>query len=131
MIYSIDYIDKKNSQWCLFEIHVFVTYETGIWKVGEGFRSDCKSVCFGQCIAQYVFDKIHDEETLKEFQKDVTEMVEIRGYLHEILDNHWFSVETDKRAEEQAQERFKNVHIPAMEKKIYEFAEKYGFKVRK
>ena len=131
MIYSIDYHTKGGGQWCLFEIHVYTTYETEIWGVGEGYRTECHSLCFGQSIAQYVFDKIRDEETLKDFQKDVTEMVEIRSFLHEKLENHWFSVETDDFAEEKVQERTKNEHIPAIEKKIYEFADKWDFKIRK
>lgn len=136
MVYTIDYIDKNGQSWCLFDIQIWVDHRYDIWRVGEGWRTDCNCICFGQCIAQYIYDgNIKDDENLKDFQKDVSDIVEIRGFLHEHHRNDWYTGGTilngDKKGEQEAYDRMKKEFIPDIEKKLTEFANKWNFKIRK
>ena len=129
MVYTIDYIDKKGRQCCLFDIQVYLEHKKDIWQVGEGWRTECRCVCFGQGIAQYIYDgNIEDDETLKEFQEDVNEIVNIRGFLHEQHRNYWF---TGNTAEKDSREVMETVFIPDIEKKLMDFAITWNFKFRK
>lgn len=129
MVYTIDYIDKKGRQWCLFDIEVWIEHKKDIWQVEEGWRTECGCVCFGQGIAQYIYDRnIEDDETLKEFQEDVDEIVNIRGFLHEQHRNYWLTGNTAKK---EAREVMETVFIPDIESKLTDFVIKWKFKLRK
>ena len=89
----------------------------------------------GYILLKYNDGNIKDDETLKDFQKDVSDIVEIRGFLHEQHRNNWYSggsiINGDKVGEQEAYDRMKKEFIPDIEKKITDFVNKWNFKIRK
>ena len=112
---------KKNEEYCLFDIDIYM--EQAKFQL-DGWRSEIVIVCFPSGVAKYVFDNIHSEEELSQFQKDSEIVSSIRGTLHDTMHNVYLS-------RKEAHDRHNDEFLPKLEKIIQDFADKYGLEVKK
>lgn len=120
MVYDILYKPDDRREMCLFDIDIYL--DKNEYKNDDTWRTEIIKVCCPGGIAKFVFDKIHTEEELLEFQKDCEPLHNIRGILHETMHNGFLPMR-------EASNRNYKEHGPALEKIIRGFADKYGLKI--
>ena len=127
MVYTIEYIKDDNTH-VLYDIDVALQLYEDYWdkttgEVYDAWRTELIDVCFGDGIATYVYDKIHDEETLEKFKKDCKKMSWLRGFLYEEHRNYWLPKDDAKKIFDSFKTELDLI--------IDTFALKWGLKVRK
>lgn len=127
MVYDIDYIAKDGNTYTLYDIEIWLKpkecrYENGGYVKDETWHSELQKSVNGRWIAKFVFEQIHDEETLNEFIKDCEKIDWLRGYLHEEHANYWLPID-------QAGYALYHTHLPDIKKVIFDFANKWNFKI--
>lgn len=127
MVYDIDYIANDKNRYTLFDIEIWLKprecrYENGGWVKDESWHSELKCSNNGRGIAKFVFEQIHDEETLNNFMKDCDNINWLRGYLHEEHKNYWLPMQ-------EASNMLYHNHLPDIKKVIFDFADKWHFSI--
>ena len=127
MVYTIEYF-KDGKTHVLYDIDVFLElhedyYDKETYEVYDAWRTEVNNICFGEGIAQYVYDKIDNDETLEKFKKDCDYMSFLRGFLHEQHRDYWLKEEEAKK--------FFDSFIKEIDLIITTFATKWGLKVKK
>lgn len=127
MVYDIDYIANDKNRYTLFDIEIWLKprecrYENDEWVKDESWHSELKCSNNGRGIAKFVFDQIHDEETLNNFMKDCDNINWLRGYLHEEHKNYWLPMQ-------EASDMLYHNHLPDIKKIIFDFAEKWNLSI--
>lgn len=122
MVYTIDY-EKNGTLYVLYDIEIWLNH-VRTDGTNDDWQTDLIHSCMSNNIAQYIFDNIHNQNTLDEFKKDAHEIDELRGYLFEHHRNYYYPYK-------EAKDKFENEFIPEIEKIIYGFAKKWNFIVRK
>ncbi len=125
MVYDIDFIANDKNRYTLFDIEIWLKprecrYENGGWVKDETWHSELKCSNNVRGIARFVFEQIHDEETLNNFMKDCDNINWLRGYLHEEHTNYWLPMQ-------EASNMLYYNHLPDIKKVIFDFADKWHF----
>ena len=127
MVYDIDYIANDGNTYTLFDIDIWLkprecVYEHDKWVKDENWHSELQESTNSRWIAKFVFEQIHDEETLNEFIKDCEKIDWLRGYLHEEHTNYWLP-------KDQAKYALYHNYLPDIKKVIFDFADKWNLKI--
>lgn len=127
MVYTIEYIKDGNTH-VLYDIDLYMKlhedyYDRMNHDVYDAWMTEINNICFGDGIAQYVYDKIHNEETLEKFKKDCEKMSWLRGFLHEEHYDYWMKKDEANK--------FFNSFKTEIDLIIDSFALKWGLKVKK
>ena len=124
MVYDIDYTANDGNRYTLFDIDIWLKprecrYENGQYIKDDTWHSELQKSANSCWIAKFVFEQIHDEETLNEFIKDCDKIDWLRGYLHEEHKNYWLPMK-------EASDILYQNHLPDIKKIIFDFAEKWN-----
>ena len=118
MVYQIRYKKDKEDQ-CLYDIDIWLKPRENTVKCNE-WQTDLCNCTFTDGIAKYVYDNIHDEDTLKKFMEDGHKMDEIRGFLHEQHRNYWLP-------QDEAHEKMHNELLPDLINYMKDFVNKWPY----
>ena len=124
MVYDIDYIAKDGNRYTLFDIDIWLKpreyrYENGQYIKDDTWHSELQKSVNSRWIAKFVFEQIHNEESLNEFIKDCDKIDWLRGYLHEEHKNYWLPMK-------EASDMLYHNHLPDIKKIIFDFADKWN-----
>lgn len=127
MVYDINYITNDGIRYTLFDIDIWLKptecrYENGQYVEDNTWHSEIQNSVNSRWIAKFVFEQIHDEESLNEFIKDCDKIDWLRGYLHEEHKNYLLP-------KEEASNMLYHNHLPDIKKIIFDFAEKWNLSI--
>lgn len=116
MVFNICYKDRWSN--VMFDVETYLKQSDceptkGLW------NSEIRVHALSKGISQYVFDKIKDEEVLREFQDDCDEIEELRGWLWEQKGNSLLP-------QKEASDRHYSEIVAHVKTVLKEFCEKYG-----
>lgn len=128
MVFEIKYITKDGNEYTLFDIDIWLkprecVYKQGQYHEDDNWHTEIQDSTNSRWIAKFVFEQIHNEETLNEFIKDCGKIDWLRGYLHEEHANYWLP-------KDQAEHVFNHSHLPDIKKVIFDFADKWNLKIK-
>ena len=101
----------------MFDIEVFLK-KCDDGRNKELWYSEIKSRPVTRGISQYIFDKVKDEETLKQFQDDCHLIEELRGWLWEEHGNRYLPMK-------EASDRHYSEIVAHVKNVLKEFCDKY------
>lgn len=116
MVYDLCYGEYPGHS-VLYDIEVYMNESTderskGLWNT---------EVHVGSCaagIADYVFERIKDRETLEQFKKDCSELRDLRFWLWELHNNQY-------KEKQHAVDEHRDIVVPHVKEVIKKFCDKY------
>lgn len=128
MVYDIDY-NKDGNTYTLFDIDIGLKpmefeydRDSDQYVKTDKWISEIYKSTNSRWVAKFVFDKIHDEQTLKTFEQDCEKIDYIRSYLFEHLNNRWLPMN-------EASDKLYKHQLPILKEMIYNFANKWGLTI--